>query len=658
MVSITLILWFFLPTGETFGAVRLGQGDFPFNDRDEVTFTKVLQGPVVSDGGWSYAMAWADFNDDGFADLFVTNNDANNGQHNFLYMNTGAGTFTKITNSPVYTDGGSSYGCSAADFNNDGHTDLFVSNYNENNFLYTNNGTGIFTKITQGPVVTDGGKSVGAAFADYDRDGWLDLYVCNRNQPNFLYHNLGNGTFEKITNGAIVTDNANSSGCSWGDYDKDGWPDLIVVNADSPNCLYHNNADGTFSKITEGAVVTDVSSCSGASWGDCNNDGFLDLFITTGVLGMYNDLFYMNNGDGTFTKITDSPLVNEVTWASGSAWGDYNKDGFLDLVVAGYDGPNRLYRNNGDGTFLKITGNALVNGGNYIEGLAWADIDGDGDLDIFTARNNYFGGNNALYLNDGNDNHWLRIEARGVVSNTGAIGAKISVYAQIDGQPVSQYREITTQSGGGQGGENELAQFFGMGDAAMADSIKIGWPDGTVQVTGPVAADQRVIITQPGTSYELSGNITYPNGTMTPLSGVAVKLKNALGSVIDETVTDATGNYHFTGLVDGDYSLEALTGKVWGGVTAADVLLYKKHIASISFLEGIFLASGDVNGSGGLTASDVLLVKKRIASFINSFPAGDWLFNDYPFTVNGSNVTLDFNGLCFGDANGSYIPFK
>ncbi len=85
MVAITLIQWVFLPTGETFGAVRLGQGDFPFNDRDEVTFTKVLQGPVVSDGGWSYAMAWADFNDDGFADLFVTNNDANNGQHNFLY---------------------------------------------------------------------------------------------------------------------------------------------------------------------------------------------------------------------------------------------------------------------------------------------------------------------------------------------------------------------------------------------------------------------------------------------------------------------------------------------------------------------------------------------------------------------------------------------
>jgi hypothetical protein len=628
------------------------------NNRIDVTFTKVTQGPVVTDGGWCYAMAWADFNNDNYPDLFVTNNDANNGQHNFLYMNNGSGTFSKITDSPVYSDGGSSYGCAAADFNNDGFTDLFVSNYNENNFLYTNNGDGTFTKITTGPVVTNGGKSVGAAFADYDRDGWLDLYVSNRNEPNFLYHNLGNGAFERITTGPIVTGSDNSGGCAWGDYDNDGWPDLVVANVGTANCLYHNNGNGTFTKITEGPVVTDVSNCTGASWGDCNNDGYLDLFIATGVLGMYNDLFYMNNGNGTFTKVTDSPLVNELTWSSGSAWGDYDKDGDLDLAVGGYDGHNRLFQNNGNGVFVKTTGNALVNDGSYVEGLAWADIDADGDLDIFTARNNYFSGNNAMYLNNGNENRWLKVKCLGTGSNSGAIGVKIRVYAHISGQAGSQYREITTQSGGGQGGENELIQFFGMGDALATDSITVWWTSGIVQHIAAVPTNQLVTINEPGTSYTLSGSITYPNGQLTGLSGVPVNLKNESGTIIGTSLTNAAGFYQFTGLVNGNYTLEINCGKTWGGVTASDVLLFKKHIANISYLQGIFLASGDVNGSGSLTASDVLLIKKRIASIVNSFPEGDWLFNNTPFTVNGSSITLDFNGLCFGDANGSYLPAR
>jgi hypothetical protein len=620
----------------------------------QVTFTKITQGPVVTDGGWCYAMAWADFNNDNFPDLFVTNNDANNGQHNFLYMNNGAGGFTKITGSPVYSDGGSSYGCSAGDFNNDGFTDLFVSNYNENNFLYANNGDGTFTKITEGPVVNDGGKSVGAAFADYDRDGWLDLFVCNRNQPNFLYHNLGNGTFEKITGGSIVTDNDNSSGCAWADYDNDGWPDLIVANVQTPNCLYHNNGDGTFTRISEGPVATDVSNCSGASWGDCNNDGYLDLFISTGVLGTYQDLFYLNNGNGTFTKVTNSPLVNDATWASGSAWGDYDKDGDLDLAVGGYDGNNRLYQNNGDGTFVRVTGNALVNDASYVEGLGWADIDNDGDLDIFTARNNYFSGNNALYTNNGNGNRWLRIKCIGVASNAGAIGAKIRVKAHISGQQVIQFHEITTQSGGGQGGENELIQFFGMGDAMEADTITVTWPGGTVQHIEIIATNQLVTVTEPLAGFELSGTITYPNGPHTPLPGAVVKVKNSSGTVIGETISNVEGFYQFSGLANGNYTLEVSSGNPWGGVTALDVLLFKKHIASISFLEGIFLASGDVNGSGVLTASDVLLIKKRIGAVTNSFPMGDWLFSNIPVVISGGNVTQDFNGLCYGDANGSY----
>lgn len=158
------------------------------------------------------------------------------------------------------------------------------------------------------------------------------------------------------------------------------------------------------------------------------------------------------------------------------------------------------------------------------------------------------------------------------------------------------------------------------------------------------------------TGYTLSGTVRYPNASQTPLQGVIVKLKNASGSVVSTTTTNASGAYTFTNVPNGNYTLESQTSKPWDGVTAADVLLYKKHIINVEPLEGIFLASGDVNASGELTAIDVLLIRKRIAAIITSFPAGDWLFNSTPFTVSGSNLTLDFYGIVYGDANGNYTP--
>jgi len=158
------------------------------------------------------------------------------------------------------------------------------------------------------------------------------------------------------------------------------------------------------------------------------------------------------------------------------------------------------------------------------------------------------------------------------------------------------------------------------------------------------------------TGASVSGTVTYANTASTPLSGLTVKLKNEGGSIIGTTTTNATGNYSFSAVPAGSYHFEVTTTKPWNGVSAADVLLYRKHIASISLLEGIFLDAGDVNASATITASDVLLIKKRIATIINAFPSGDWLFNNTPFTVEGNNVTRHFNGLTFGDANGSYVP--
>ena len=154
----------------------------------------------------------------------------------------------------------------------------------------------------------------------------------------------------------------------------------------------------------------------------------------------------------------------------------------------------------------------------------------------------------------------------------------------------------------------------------------------------------------------ISGKITYPKPTPVPLSNVNLDLKDNNGTILASSTTNENGNYHFSGISNGIYTVSPAIAKPWGGVSAADVLLYKKHIANINLLSGIFLASGDVNGSNTLTAADVLVIKKRIASVINSFDAGNWLFNPLPINVSGANVNMNFNGLCYGDANASYNP--
>jgi hypothetical protein len=180
--------------------------------------------------------------------------------------------------------------------------------------------------------------------------------------------------------------------------------------------------------------------------------------------------------------------------------------------------------------------------------------------------------------------------------------------------------------------------------------------DGNVTGDGFYFDDISVITIGAPTGHMVSGLVSYPNAGNTPLSGVQLNLRNVTGNLVASTTTNQNGNYSFTGIADGTYVIEAATAKTWGGVTASDVLLYKKHIAGISSLYGIFLASGDVNVSGSLTASDVLLVKKRIASIVNSFTSGDWLFNPSLVIVTGGNVNHSFNGLTYGDANGSFQP--
>jgi len=183
-----------------------------------------------------------------------------------------------------------------------------------------------------------------------------------------------------------------------------------------------------------------------------------------------------------------------------------------------------------------------------------------------------------------------------------------------------------------------------MKDGSVSTGSDCSWID---YIVFPAAAPSAASVT---------GQITYANTANTPLAGLTLNLKNSGGSVVATTTTNASGNYTFNSVAAGAYTLEVTTIKPWGGVTAADVLLYRKHIANIALLTGIYLASGDVNASGSLSAADVLLIKKRIATITNSFTVGDWLFNNTPFTVGGGSVTQNFKGITYGDANGSYIP--
>jgi len=453
-------------------------------------FVKLTSGPVVNDTSWSYGACWGDFNNDGYLDLFVVNNMATN-KNNLLYFNNGNGTFTKITSGNVVTDGGSTYGCTCADIDNDTDLDIFAANYNENNFLYLNNGNGTFTKVTTGAIVNDGGSSTGSAWGDYDNDGKIDLFVCNRTQNNFLYHNEGSGVFTKITTGAIVNDGGNSGGCAWGDYNNDGFIDLFVANAGpAVNFLYKNNGNGTFTKITTGAIVTDVDHSSGGSWGDYDNDGDLDLYVTGGVIGQTYNRLFKNNGDETFTKISGDPIVSDFFWSGGSSWGDIDNDGDIDMYAGGYDGANKMYMNNGNGTFTKIDTGIIVTDGNYKMGVLWCDYNNDGDLDMFIARNNFYGGNNNLFMNLGTSNKWVNIRCIGMISNKSAIGAKVYVRAIINSAMVRQMQVISSQTGGSISGENSLNAEFGLGNASVIDSIRIEWPSGIIDKYTNIAVNR------------------------------------------------------------------------------------------------------------------------------------------------------------------------
>ncbi len=488
--------------------------------------------------------AFFDYDGDDDPDLFLVNGAPLPGYKgdpaatDMLYENQ-RGSFLDVTEKAGVEDSSYGHGCAVGDYDGDGDLDLYVTNYGEN-FLYRNNGNRTFTDVAKTAGVTEPRWSTSCAFADYDRDGNLDLYVVNYlehrlekdpwcglkekgiraycepnnfpGQPDALYRNNGNGTFTDVTRNAGVLDpNGKGLGVVWGDFDNDGDPDFYVANDSTENMLYRNNGDGTFEEIAfvAGVAVSKdgtVENGMGATFGDWNNDGWLDLTVTN--YAKQSNTLYRNDGGNFFSDVTTSSKTGSVTypyvgWATEFI--DPDNDGSLDLFVANghlhdnlseigqegtYGQRNLLFRNNGDGTFADISAE-LGPGFRFQDvsrGAAFADYDLDGDIDILVTNSN---GPPRLLRNDGgNRKNWLAVKLIGRAGRSDAIGARVT--ARVG--KLTQTREI--RSGSGYLSQSELKVLFGLGDWKTVDRLEIRWPSGRAQGLDAIAANQTVTVTE------------------------------------------------------------------------------------------------------------------------------------------------------------------
>ena len=326
-----------------------------FENLGNGNFNQLFNHPLTIDFAQSLGNSWIDIDNDCDLDFFVVEGGQNQLQSNQLYENIN-GDFIQINSGDIVSDLGYSQSSNWADYDNDGLIDLFVANLiDQENFLYHNEGGGTFTKINNN-ITSSELESNYANWIDFNNDGWMDLFVVNRfGLNNQLFKNDGTGNFTEITTGIIVTDGGNSYGSSWGDYDNDGDFDLFVANNnDEDNFLYQNNGDETFTKITSGILVNDGGKTYGSEWADVDNDGDLDIVITNRA--GENNRLYLNNGNATFTSATSEVVSTDGGSSRGCSVVDYDNDGDLDIFVANRSNENNfLYQNNGHtNNWLKI----------------------------------------------------------------------------------------------------------------------------------------------------------------------------------------------------------------------------------------------------------------------------------------------------------------
>jgi ASPIC and UnbV/FG-GAP-like repeat len=427
-----------------------------------------------------------------------------------LYRNLGNGRFEDRSEAAGLAGQLGGINVVQTDYDNDGRIDLFVMRGGwevpMRNSLLHNNGDGTFSDVTEKAGLLSGSYAThSAAWADYDNDGFLDLYVGHEFAPSQLFHNRGDGTFEDVTARAGVGQTAFTKGVAWGDYDEDGWPDLYVSNMAGENFLYHNNGDGTFTDVA-GKLGVQKPLKSFATWFfDYDNDGWPDLFVASftfsieGFVKHYLGLppgaetmkLYRNRGDGTFADVTEKVGLDWSIPVMGANFGDIDNDGFLDMYLGtGTPSlsaiiPNIMLKNDGGRRFLDVT---EATGTGHLQkghGVAFADLDNDGDEDVVLNVGGSIPGDDyddALFENPGGSgNNWISIKLVGVKTNRPAVGARITLRLRNAG-PGSQlrYREV---SSGGSFGAQSFTQHIGLGRAHEIDTLEVYWPTSKTRQT-------------------------------------------------------------------------------------------------------------------------------------------------------------------------------
>ena len=426
-------------------------------------FVDVAPHMGLGDTGAGFGAAWADYDNDNDLDLYLVRSR----EPNRLYRNDGTG-FTDVAMAMGVGDSGDGSAGVWGDYDRDGDLDLYVTNFGEPNRLYRNDGTG-FTDVAMAMGVDDSGDGYGAAWGDYDRDGDLDLYVANFGANRFFQNN-GN-RFSELADSLGIGDTESGIQPAWGDFDNDGDLDLFLANS-GPNRLFRNDG-ARFASIENIFNPTDEGPSFGAAWGDFDNDGDLDLFIP--YFGAANR-FYTNEGNGTFRdRAAELGLAHDGR-SRGAVWGDFDNDGDLDLYVTNSDQPN-LYYKNVDGHFTDISDSLGVALNANSRGVALADYDTDGRLDFYVAVQN---GPDALFRNREANGNWVAIRLRGTESSPDAIGTRLEIaFRDRDGNNRRAIREIT--GGASFLSQDALTPVFGVGRAEYVEVLTLRWPSGIVQ---------------------------------------------------------------------------------------------------------------------------------------------------------------------------------
>jgi hypothetical protein len=497
---------------------------------------------VEANGG---GIAFFDYDQDGWLDIFLLNGTKYEGfpagsePTNHLYHNNRDGTFTDVTDKAGLRHTGWGYGVCIGDYDDDGHDDLFLTYYGKN-VLYHNNGDGTFTDVTAqtGLEAARPRYGAGCTFVDYDRDGHLDLLVSHyidmdvattpvggasryclyrgvpvncgpmglKKEVCTLYHNNGNGTFTDVTEkaGLLKPGGRYALTAVAFDYNNDGWPDLFVACDSTPNLLFRNNQDGTFTEcaMESGVAVNgdgQEQANMGVAVGDYDGDGYLDLFLPH--FSDDSPILYRNMKGEFFDDVTAAAglAVNTRYVCWGVDFVDLDNDGWLDLFhVTGTVYPEVekvypdykfktqrvVYRNLGNGSFEEVSdlcGPAILQP-HSSRGCAFGDFDNDGNLDILIM--NQSEPPSLLHTQNASGNHWLSVKLTGARANRSAIGARVTIAA--GGR--RQIREVL--SGSSYLSQSDLRQHFGLGAAGKVDQIEVQWPSGKVERVGSSEADQ------------------------------------------------------------------------------------------------------------------------------------------------------------------------